>query len=125
MPTKPAVTTVGDSTAMTEVDISYTVKFDVNSVVIRTFHKKELGKIVAGLKSQGDRHILLSVYSDKSGNASYNKKLTQQRLLAVKKELTALGIKKENILENNFGSELSQEELSIDERKVVVQVLYK
>lgn len=111
--------------AKDEVSTMHAITFPTNSAQVSAADKEWLDRFVAGLEGEDEQMILLSGFADKSGNAAYNMKLSQKRVKAVKNELMHHGMKKEAILERYYGSSKASEQVSENDRKVVVQVLHK
>ncbi len=101
----------------------YTVLFDLNSSTINPFYIKELVKTLNNNVPEGEAYILLSGYTDKSGNVALNNKLSQNRISAVKRTLINAGVPSELIEENNVGSEEATGFVSQNDRKVIIRLI--
>ena len=102
---------------------TYTIAFAVNSSKVSAKFLPDLKAMADSVKKIPGKKIQLSGYSDKSGNAAYNLVLSQKRVRAVKNELLKLGISKKQMVEQYFGSELSNGEVNVNDRKVVIRLL--
>ncbi len=79
-------------TKMTRIDITSPVLFDVNKFVIKESSKPILKKAAEELKASKEAYVVIEAYTDATGPASYNKRLSQKRADAVKKYLSGLGV---------------------------------
>ncbi len=104
-------------------NIIATINFALNSSTVTNLFKTVLKKIVDSVINRKEGIVILSGFTDKSGNAAYNLKLSQKRVQAVKSEMIKNGIRKDFILERYFGSEKSGGNLNVHDRKVVVRIL--
>ncbi len=103
--------------------VIYTVTFALNSSRVNPKFLPDLKALADSVKKSSGRKIQLSGYSDKSGQAAYNLVLSQKRVRAVKNELVKMGIPIKQIVEQYFGSELSTDEVNVNDRKVVIHLL--
>lgn len=119
----PKKDTVSSLVGNKDGNILYTIHFPVNSSQISTTFQSKLQFLVDSLKNMKGYMLILSGYADKSGNAEYNKKLTQRRVSSVKNELVKFGLNKEYLLERYFGSDKADSKLNEKDRKVVIRLL--
>ena len=68
------------------------IRFDTNKSVLNTISQTNLDKLVPVLNEYADTDIVISGYTDSSGNSTSNQKLSEQRALAVKTYLSSKGI---------------------------------
>ena len=70
----------------------YTVHFDYDSTVIKDSEKPKLEAIAAALKSNSGAAIRIEGHCDERGTEEYNRSLGERRALALREELTKLGV---------------------------------
>lgn len=104
-------------------NVVYTINFEVNSTKVDIGQLFKTKTLIDLLKTKPDRKILLSGYADKSGNAKYNLSLSKKRVQAVKEELIKMGVNKNRIMEQYFGSEKATATNNQNDRKVELKVL--
>ncbi len=104
-------------------NIVYTINFEVNSTKVDIGQLFKTKTLIDLLKTKPDHKILLSGYADKSGNAKYNLSLSKKRVQAVKEELIKMGVNKNRIMEQYFGSEKATATNNQNDRKVELKVL--
>ncbi|MGF1556166.1 hypothetical protein [Paucihalobacter sp.] len=68
------------------------------------------------------RNIMLSGYTDSSGNARINKEITNKRLNYLSENITPW-ISKEKIFFQNFGDVFSSDQMITDERRIEIRIL--
>ncbi len=103
--------------------VVYAVTFAVNSTKVDVGQLVQLKPLLDLLKKRSDYKLLLSGFTDKSGNANYNMMLSKKRVLAVKEELSKMGINKARIVEQYFGSEKASAANNENDRKVELKVV--
>lgn len=81
------------------------VYFDFDKSTLRPESKTELDRLVALLKALPDISIELSGHTDNRGSATYNKKLSEDRALAVVNYLVAAGIDQKRLTYRGYGFE--------------------
>jgi outer membrane protein OmpA-like peptidoglycan-associated protein len=99
------------------------VFFDLNSSTINAQGLGQLNTFFEQHKPKEQQWYLLEGYTDKSGNAAYNLKLSQRRVAAVKTALLKTGIARDRIIEKSFGSTQSLEAINSQDRKVIIRVI--
>ena len=104
-------------------DVVHAITFAVNSTKVDVVQLIALKSMLDLLKSKPDYKLLLSGFSDKSGNATYNMSLSKKRVQAVKDELIKMGVNKARIVEQYFGSEKASATHNENDRKVELKVL--
>lgn len=104
-------------------DVVHAITFAVNSTKVDVVQLIPLKSMLDLLKSSPDSKLLLSGYTDKSGNATYNMALSKKRVKAVKDELIKMGVNKARIVEQYFGSEKASAANNENDRKVELKVL--
>ena len=80
-----------------QVSTSYVVFFDLNSTQITKEGDGVIGDVFTELSDDTDYTIQLDGYADRSGDAAYNKKLSELRAIAVKNRLIKKGVNKGKI----------------------------
>ncbi len=80
------------------------LEFETGKATIKSSALPQLDKVA---NSMGTKKYKIEVngYSDSTGSAEANKKLSEQRAVAVKDYLVKKGIKSERVVTNGFGSE--------------------
>ena len=104
-------------------DVVHAITFAVNSTKVDVVQLIPLKSMLDFLKSKPDYKLLLSGFTDKSGNATYNMALSKKRVQAVKDELVKMGVNKARIVEQYFGSEKASAANNQNDRKVELKVL--
>ena len=79
--------------------------FDKNSSVIKTSFKSSLDTIVEILQKYPDNDVLVKGYTDNTGNAAANERLSKKRASSVASYLISKGIKSSRIKIVGHGSE--------------------
>ncbi len=79
------------------------LNFDVNTTTPNASAVSVLNGVVAYLQANPSTKVSLKGFTDNSGSAEVNKRLTQQRINAVKTALTGAGIDADRISATNFG----------------------
>ena len=79
--------------------------FDRNSSVIKSSFKSSLDTVVEILKKYPDNDVLVSGYTDDTGNATANERLSKKRASSVASYLISKGIKSSRIKIVGRGSE--------------------
>ena len=79
------------------------LNFDANATTPNTDATGVLRNVVAYLQANPDARVSLKGFTDNSGPADTNKRLTQQRIDAVRAALTAAGVDAGRIAASNFG----------------------
>ncbi len=79
------------------------LNFDANATTPNTASMSTLNAVVAYLQATPVARISLTGYTDNSGSAEVNKRLTQQRVNTVKSALTGAGVDAGRITTANFG----------------------
>ena len=88
-----------------QITTSYVVFFDLNSTQITKEGDAVIGDVFNELSDDTDYTIRLDGYADRSGDAEYNKKLSEMRAIAVKNRLLKKGLTKGNITISSHGEE--------------------
>jgi OOP family OmpA-OmpF porin len=87
---------------------STVVYYDVNMAQLKEADKQRLTILGRKLKSEPSVLLLIKGFTDQTGNADYNLKLSQKRAENVKNYfITQLGVQPEQILINYFGQQKS------------------
>ena len=68
------------------------VRFDTNKSTLTATAKTNLDKLIAVFKEYADTNIMIYGYTDSTGSAEYNLKLSQERATSVKNYLVSKGL---------------------------------
>lgn len=98
------------------------ITFNINSSSVSNSFLNDIQKAAIFAIENPNKMILLSGYTDKSGNAAYNLKLSQKRVSAVRNQLINSGIPRMQIVEQYFGSDLASGINNENDRKVVISI---
>ncbi len=104
------------------------VQFDFDKADIRSSEASKLAQLAAYLKQNPAFHVELEGFADPRGSQTHNMKLSTNRVNAVRDQLVAAGVPKEQILigaygELNLKCEMASEECWQQNRRVEVIVL--
>jgi outer membrane protein OmpA-like peptidoglycan-associated protein len=104
--------------------------FDTDSATLRPQSREQLWNIAAILKAYPNVHIKIGGYTDNSGDAQRNLKLSQDRADSVRAELIALGISPDRLEAQGYGQQFpvadnSTEEGRAKNRRVSMRVTQK
>jgi outer membrane protein OmpA-like peptidoglycan-associated protein len=78
-------------------------QFETGKSVLTEGSKQDMKQVAEALKSQPDTRIEVAGYTDNTGSAATNKKLSQQRADAVMQELIANGVPQEQVTAKGYG----------------------
>jgi len=67
--------------------VTLNVEFDLNKAVVKSQYDEEIGNLAAVMKKHPEIAIVIEGHTDSTGNAAFNKNLSQQRAEAVRKYL--------------------------------------
>ncbi|MGE5450766.1 MAG: OmpA family protein [Acidobacteriota bacterium] len=81
------------------------VLFDVGKADLKEGARSRLEKLASALTNNPDRHVLIEGFTDSTGSAELNQKLSEERAQSVKDALTALGISADRIETKGFGKQ--------------------
>lgn len=81
------------------------INFDVDKSTLTTEGKELVAQIAAALQNEKSLKIAIEGHTDNTGDAAYNKKLSDDRSAAVMQNLIANGIDKARLNAKGFGSE--------------------
>ncbi|MFM2343476.1 MAG: Peptidoglycan-associated lipoprotein [Pseudomonadota bacterium] len=104
-----------------------TVYFDTDSYVVKSEFQDVVTKHQAFITKNSSK-VLLQGHTDQRGTSEYNLALGQKRAEAVKKSLTVLGVKGENIETVSFGKEkpvIDETNEAAYSKNRRVEILYK
>ena len=79
------------------------LNFDVNKTVLGGEAIAALNPVAAYLQLNPNARVSLKGYTDSTGTAEENKRLTEQRINSVKSALTGAGVDASRIAAANFG----------------------
>lgn len=84
--------------------IRMNIQFPTNSAKVPAQYDQEIGKLAAFMKAYEDTDVEIGGHTDNTGNAAYNKQLSQRRADAVRQELIhKYGIKPSRITAIGYG----------------------
>jgi len=124
----------GNYKKMTEYELKDTwfdfdrLNFATNTANVLPESQPQLENLARILTAFPDAKIKIGGYTDKTGNEAANKKLSEERALAVKKFLESKGLGNQVVGAEGYGSEFARhaadapEELRVTDRKVAVSV---
>lgn len=99
-----------------------TIRFASGSTNISSEYMVLLNEVFEHLARSPEQRILITGYSDKSGNADRNLELSEQRARAVREHLLARGISSNRVLVNYYGESKSLR-FNAEERRVEIEWL--
>lgn len=79
------------------------IQFKTASYEIESHFKPQLDLLAKGLSQNPELVVNLSGFADRRGDDSYNKALSEQRVLSVKSYLINKGVKEQQVLTNSYG----------------------
>ena len=68
-------------------------------------HKKKLDRLIAYVKNNNIKYVVIEAHTDSRGSKSYNQKLSIKRALACRKYLIDNGVSKDKIKYIGFGED--------------------
>jgi outer membrane protein OmpA-like peptidoglycan-associated protein len=98
------------------------VRFERNAVTIEAEYRALLNEIVEQLSRTTEERVLITGYTDRSGDPAVNLRLSEQRAKAVRNYLLQRGIAPERLLVNYYGDSKSTGR-NPEERRVEVEWL--
>ena len=99
-----------------------TIRFERNSAEIGSEYRLLLNEVFEQLARSAEHRVLITGFTDRSGDAAMNLMLSEQRAKAVRSYLLTRGISPERILVNYYGDSRSQGR-NPEERRVEVEWL--
>jgi OOP family OmpA-OmpF porin len=81
------------------------LRFENGSATLRPESREQLKNVAAILQAYPDVRIKIGGYTDTSGEASRNQKLSEERARNVQKELVALGVPPEHVTAEGYGGD--------------------
>jgi outer membrane protein OmpA-like peptidoglycan-associated protein len=108
-----------DPVERVELSASTIVRFERNAVTIEAEYRALLNEIVEQLSRTTQERVLITGYTDRSGDPAVNLRLSEQRAKAVRSYLLQRGISPERLLVNYYGDSKSKGR-NPDERRVEV-----
>ncbi len=96
------------------------VYFELNSAEVSATDRARIEQIANLVKQYPSVQILLRGFTDKTGNAQYNLKLSQQRAKAVRDRLTGKGVTADRIRVEYYGADLTPDMDSSYGRRVEI-----
>lgn len=127
-----AATTVSDSNSTVHSDKAHTavervhtdtLLFSSGSRNVQAQDIPRLKQIAADFKEKGKGQMIITGHSDRSGQASFNLTLSQQRAEAVAKILEQEGVPVAAMRTKGLGEKLARSTYNVRERNVVVQMV--
>jgi outer membrane protein OmpA-like peptidoglycan-associated protein len=115
---------VSNESSVERVKLSSTtiVRFERNAVTIDPEYRALLNEIVEQLSRTTEERVLITGYTDRSGDPAVNLRLSEQRAKAVRSYLLQRGITPERLLVNYYGDSKSTGR-NPEERRVEVEWL--
>lgn len=101
--------------------ITDTLYFRSGSVYVLDANKARIAAIAKEYLANGRGKILVTGHTDRSGNATFNRSLSQQRAEAVAKYLREAGVPATAIKVKGLGEQLARSTYDLKERNVVIQ----
>lgn len=102
-----------------------TVIFSTGSSLVGNSARLQLLKTGKRLAATKVEHVLVTGQTDRSGNAAFNKRLSQDRADAVKRVLVEAGVPIGTIMAKGLGEQLARHVYDEKERVVVVQAVLR
>ncbi len=96
------------------------IYFELNSAEVSAADRARIEQVAALVKQYPAVEILLRGFTDKTGNAQYNLKLSQQRAKAVRDRLTSRGVAEDRIRVEYYGADLTPDMDSSYGRRVEI-----
>jgi outer membrane protein OmpA-like peptidoglycan-associated protein len=100
-----------------------TLFFSSGSRYVQDRYRERLRMIAVDFLSQGKGKLIVTGHSDRSGKATFNLTLSQQRAEAVAKVLREAGVPDSAMTVKGLGEKLAQSTYNVKERNVVVQMV--
>ncbi|PSM51634.1 outer membrane fibronectin-binding protein [Campylobacter blaseri] len=104
-PGTPAGVVVDEFGCEKVIRLNLGVNFGFDSAKIKPEYMNEIKKVSNFLVERPDYKVILEGHTDSTGNANYNKKLSEKRAASVKKALIDLGVSSEKISTIGYGEE--------------------
>ncbi len=117
-----AVAPVTDSVPSIPMAIMDSVRFTSESFHVRQSYQESLQATARRIIEQDAPKVMVTGHTDRSGDADYNKALSQRRAEAVAEVLRTAGVPSDRIKVKGLGQELASERHDRNERVVVVHV---
>ncbi len=110
------------SAATTTTSATYPVKvlFDLNSHDLPSAYLPEIDKVVKDLGENPGASVVITGYTDKSGDPDYNKMLSEKRAVGVKNYLVEKGVSEDKIAVEAAGNKDATESYNKGMRKVEI-----
>ena len=118
--TVPSENPIADLSELTRTNI--TIRFDRYSTAITPEYHLLLNEVFEQLARAPEQRVLITGYSDRSGDPATNLRLSEQRARAVRNYLLQRGIGPDRLLVNHYGDSRSAGR-NPDERRVEVEWL--
>lgn len=99
---------IGDSTKAVDRETWFSfdrLEFETDSATLKPASREQLGNIAAILKAYPHVNLKIGGYTDNTGNAAHNLKLSQARANSTMNELVGLGIEKSRLAAEGYGQE--------------------
>jgi outer membrane protein OmpA-like peptidoglycan-associated protein len=97
------------------------VYFDINSSVIKSADDRNLAEIAKVLKSYPQGRLNINGYTDNTGSAEYNRKLSEKRANAVRDRLVMYGVNGSQLSLNFYGKSAASSTTDQQDRRVDLQ----
>lgn len=84
---------------------TFNVEFPTNSAVVDPAYYPEIQDFAKYMEQNPDKTAVISGYTDSTGSAAYNQKLSEKRAQSVKNEIVKQGISSERLEAKGYGEE--------------------
>ncbi len=99
---------IGDTTKVADKETWFSfdrLEFETDSATLKPASREQLGNIAAILKAYPHVNLKIGGYTDNTGNAAHNLKLSQARANSTMNELVGLGVEKSRLAAEGYGQE--------------------
>jgi outer membrane protein OmpA-like peptidoglycan-associated protein len=101
----------------------YKIYFDVDSKTLKPADEQKLQEIIRLFEGHEQLGVEISGYASRDGNAEYNRKLSNERAIAVLDYLNKRGVGRRRIVANGLGATSGQESNAQEGRRVEVRIV--
>ncbi len=81
------------------------VLFDVNSAELKPSGRREIQKLADFLNRHQGRQVMIEGYTDSTGSAEHNQRLSERRAQAVERELIRMGVDPRRLVTRGYGQD--------------------
>lgn len=97
--------------------------FDVSKSELKSSYNAELDKVIAALDKYPDLGVQISGYASAEGNEEFNKKLSNERAIAVLDYINQKGVVRRRIIAKAFGATKNASGNAEESRRVEVEIV--